>query len=403
MSRDNRQAKEVNAMKPMLQLLADSYVVVTGLAIFLLAFRCYQLMAGRRELKQRLAESEQRFRSLFEYNPDAIFLLDLDGHIISANAACEKVFGCRIPGILHKSFLQFIAPKDREKARNNFLKTRQGEPQTDEITCLHSDGHWIEMNVTSVPLIVNEEIVGVYGISKDITNRKRAEELLRKSDKLAVVGQLAAGVAHEIRNPLTALKGFVQLLKPEMPEKEQYFKIMLSELDRIEAIINEFLVLAKPQAVKYEERDVRLLLEDIIALFQMEAVMNNVEIFMESAPDVPLIHCEENQLKQVFINILKNAIEAMPNGGTVAIRVESHPPDKVLIRFADQGVGIPEERIPKLGEPFYTTKERGTGLGLMISYKIVEDHGGRIFIRSKVGEGTVVDVLLPVEAAGKDE
>ena len=132
-----------------------------------------------------------------------------------------------------------------------------------------------------------------------------------------------------------------------------------------------------------------------MTLINTQAIMNNIQIFVEFESDIPMIVCEENQLKQVFINILKNSIEAMPNGGKIDVKVKVKEKDKVSICFIDQGSGIPEDRIPTLGEPFYTTKEKGTGLGLMTSYKIIESHDGELKISSKINEGTTVEVILP--------
>jgi len=205
---------------------------------------------------------------------------------------------------------------------------------------------------------------------------------------------MAAGVAHEIRNPLTSLKGFVQLLQTH-GGKQEYFSIMLSELNRIEFIISEFLVLAKPQAVVHRLCEIKPLLDHIITLAKTHAIMKNVQIITQYEPNLPCINAEENQIKQVFLNLLKNAIEAMPNGGEVRVSVRREE-QTIVISFQDQGCGIPEDRIAKLGEPFYTTKETGTGLGLMVSFKIISHHGGNINVDSKVGVGTTFEVRLPV-------
>ena len=160
--------------------------------------------------------------------------------------------------------------------------------------------------------------------------------------------------------------------------------------------MGEFLVLAKPTAVVFKEKEIKNLLKDVVTLINTQAIMNNIQIFVEFESDIPMIVCEENQLKQVFINILKNSIEAMPTGGTIDVKVKVKEKDKVSICFIDQGSGIPEDRIPTLGEPFYTTKEKGTGLGLMTSYKIIESHDGELRISSKINEGTMVEVILPM-------
>ncbi|MFC4769487.1 PAS domain-containing sensor histidine kinase [Effusibacillus consociatus] len=353
-----------------------------------------QMKSSRRPSELQVQESEQ-YQSLFQYHPDAIFSLDLTGNFQSINPATETITGFTREELLNKFFAPFIVPEDRERALFHFQKLVEGEPQNMEVAITHKSGRLIDVNVIGVPIIVNEKMVGVFGIMKDITERKRTEELLRKSDKLSALGQLAAGVAHEIRNPLTALKGFIQLLQSGT-YKEEYSAIMLSELERIELIVDEFLVLAKPQVSNYQPHDIRILLNNIIALLDTQAILSNVQILTEFESDLPLVKCEDNQIKQVFINILKNAIEAMPDGGKIVIEMRTHGVNRILIRFIDEGHGIPPERIPKLGEPFYTTKEKGTGLGLMVTYKIIENHHGSISIESEINQGTIVNVFLPV-------
>jgi signal transduction histidine kinase len=160
------------------------------------------------------------------------------------------------------------------------------------------------------------------------------------------------------------------------------------------------LVLSKPQTAKKERRNLVQIVQVVISFLSSQALLNNVQIAasIQTGPEV-MLDCDENQLKQVFINLLKNAVEAMPDGGIVTVTVQQAEHDKVLVRFEDQGQGIPKERIQKLGEPFYTTKEKGTGLGLMVSFRIIEEHGGNIRVTSEVGIGTIFDVELPLRSA----
>lgn len=346
-----------------------------------------------------LEEREQSYKSLVEHNPDAIFTMDLQGNVLSVNAATEKITGYTEEECLQLAFLPFHITGDQEKTCQLFVKATQGESNNTEITLLHKEGNHIELNLKMVPIYINDKVDGVYGIAKDITERKRTEELLLKSEKLSIVGQLAAGVAHEIRNPLTSLRGFVQLLQSKVENYQYYFQIMLSELDRINDIVSEFMVIAKPQVINFEMKDIRKIVQDVISLLQTQAILNNVEIHTEVITEIPFIKCEENQLKQVFINILKNAIEAMPDGGNVFISLKTDD-NKVQIRFLDEGCGISEERLAILGEPFYTTKEKGTGLGLMVCHKIIEAHRGCLKIESEVDKGTTVNLFLPIDEEG---
>jgi two-component system, sporulation sensor kinase E len=364
---------------------------------FLRSYAMIQAIYERNRAERRLEESEQRYKSLYENNPDAICTFDLNGHFISVNPATERITGYPADELLNQSIMQVIQTSDdMNNWKEHFRKSLQGETQSYEISLIHKNGYPVILEVINVPIIINEEIAGVYTISKDITEEKRAEELLIKSEKLSIVGQLAAGVAHEIRNPLTSLKGFVQLLSGRITQYDHFFDIMLSELDRINFIVSEFLVIAKPQVVHFQPKNPGEILLQTIALLNSQALMNNVEIAYKLSNDLPLIRCDENQIKQVFINVLNNSIDAMPDGGAIIVKSEIKDNGDLTLTFIDHGVGISEDRIPRLGEPFYTTKEKGTGLGLMVSYKIIENHQGSMSIRSKLDQGTTVEITLPV-------
>jgi two-component system, sporulation sensor kinase E len=350
----------------------------------------------RKEAEKRLEESEQRYKSLFEQNPDAIFSLDLAGKFISVNVECQKITGFTVNELLQMDFRPLLIEESKIVADRHFELALQGNPQNYEVTARQKNGNFVLLRIKNVPIIVNGEIVGLYGIAKDITEWKKTEEILRKSDRLSVVGQLAAGVAHEIRNPLATLTGFVKLLKEETNDHHFYYDIMSSELGRINLIVSEFLFLAKPQVMEFQDRDIIAIFDHVLTIAQAQANLNNIQFITAFEQNLPLVYCEENQLKQVFINILKNAIESMPAGGVIVIQI-NHEKDHLRIRFKDQGCGIPPERIANLGEPFYSTKEKGTGLGLMVSYRIIEAHHGQIHVESEIGKGTNIDILLPLE------
>ena len=355
----------------------------------------------RHQLYQQLQESELKYRALFEQAADAIYVVELDQtrtptRFIEVNAiGCER-FNLSRDEMLSLPFFD-LASTDTPLLRRLMEKIKEGEDSftlQDEYVFPTGKKIVTEFSIRVFKLNGKEVFLS---ISRDITERIKTEELLRKSEKLAVVGQLATAIAHEIKNPLTAMKGFMQLLKTvENESNHHYINIVSSEIDRIESITNEFMAIAKPQAVKIQPNDINMLMNQVVMLLEPQALMNNVQMKTEVMPNLPMIHCEGNHLKQVFINILKNAIESMPTGGKIVIQIDRADHNQINIRFIDQGCGIPQERIPYLGEPFYSIKEDGIGLGLMICYKIIEMHHGKIWIESEVNKGTMIDVTLPI-------
>jgi two-component system, sporulation sensor kinase A len=233
-------------------------------------------------------------------------------------------------------------------------------------------------------------------VGRNITDRIKNDAALRNLDRLSIIGQLAAGVAHEIRNPLTSLKGFSKLLKrsADKEKQEDYLSIIMEELDRIDMIVNEFMSLAKPQAILFERENIISILDSTIKILNPQALLYNVQIVSDYQIEMVPLLCSPNQLKQVFVNFIKNAIESMPIGGKVHIAVRKVEENRVQITFTDEGVGIGEEMMQYLGTPFYTTKDKGIGLGLTVSNKIIIEHNGTMKIDSQIGKGTTVCVEL---------
>lgn len=219
-------------------------------------------------------------------------------------------------------------------------------------------------------------------------------EDMRQQEKLAVIGQMATAIAHEIKNPLSSLKGFTQLQQEKDKEDDQYYPIMLSEIDRINAIVSDLLILGRPNTAIKTEKNIGDIIHYVISVIEPHASRNNVNINLD-LKDSPTLTCDENQLKQVFINLIKNAMESMHIGGTITIHSESRG-NIVEVSVSDEGCGIETGKLAKLGEPFYTTKENGTGLGLMVTKKIIDEHSGDFKINSVIGKGTTVKLTLPL-------
>lgn len=358
-------------------------------------------ISEHKRMEAALIENAKLLRTLINAMPDSVCYKDGEGRWIEANDSCLRIF--ELEGVSYRgktnAELAQLSPHYKRAllkcAESDNQVWEEGKPVRLEGSMSISQDETRIFDVYKVPIFDPDgKRNGLLVISRDITELKKTEELLRKSEKLSVVGQLAAGVAHEIRNPLTSIRGFTQFIL-EGNDKREYFQTILSELDRIQSVVNEFLVLAKPQAVNFTPRSLSPLLHQAVELLQTEALLNNVQITMELDATAAMVNCEENQLKQVFIHILKNAIEAMSSGGCITIQLQQIG-DTLSVCIQDQGEGIDEERIPKLGEPFYTTKEKGTGLGLMISYKIIQAHQGRMKISSQRNMGTTVEISLPV-------
>ncbi|WP_209809289.1 PAS domain-containing sensor histidine kinase [Ammoniphilus resinae] len=355
----------------------------------------------RKTMEKALSESEEKYRLITENTSDFIALADPQGKILYATQSHQCIAGFQENNLSYFS----VHPEDWERVKQVFKDIVVDKtPGQAEYRVPHVNGGWITFESRGMPILNDRgRVEKIVIVSRDITERKKTDELLIKSEKLSVAGQLAAGVAHEIRNPLTTLRGFVQLLQSSDKGNQKYYDIMLSELDRINLIVSEFLILSKPHLRHFDRKDVANILESTVALLDPQANMQNIRIEMNNDSNSSFVNCEENHLKQVFINLIKNGMEAMPNGGNLKITVRNVDAQQLHIEIVDEGVGVSSEQLKRLGEPFFTTKSTGTGLGLMICYKIITDHNGKIAITSEIGEGTTVNIFLPLYQEVKQE
>ncbi len=356
----------------------------------------FRNVSERHAMEKSLRESEQKFRMIFEGALEGILLWNDQFQIVDINQSGQRMLQMSkedLVGISLHSILNDCNITDDELKEQ--IRSIHSDGQSDgnlSITLKSGRKKFFEFS-NKLNIFSNISMTTF----KDITEKLEMEEQLRKSDTLNVIGELAAGIAHEIRNPMTALKGFIQLLEGSVKEDHtMYFNVITTELSRIDSIINEFLILAKPQAVKFVEKDISQIMKETVDLLSAQAVLHNVQFRTYYEQNLPRVFCESNQMKKVFINIIKNAIEVMPKGGYITVSIQKESEQRVHISIGDEGTGIPAHKIKKLGEPFYTTKERGTGLGLMVTYKIIEEHKGTIEVESKLGEGTVFHIYLPI-------
>jgi PAS domain S-box-containing protein len=341
--------------------------------------------------------AQQASQSIIESASDAIILANQSTKMIAWNKGAEALFGYTEQEAIGQD-MEIIVPEHlKETHRQSMERLRAtGQSMAIELSGLRKDGTEFPAEISLNGWQANGEYFWS-AIIRDITERKKTQELLLNSEKLNIAGQLAASIAHEIRNPLTAIKGFHQLMEADSNGKPYYFEILTEEMNRIELILNELLLLAKPQALQLKQVDLRALIEQVCTLMDSQANLHNIDVKVKFEQTVPtFIQCNENQMKQIFINFLKNAIEAMPNGGQVIITVNHNDEDSILLLIIDQGEGIPEGKLKRIGEPFYTTKEKGTGLGFMVCRKIIEDHQGTLNISSRLNQGTTIEVILPL-------
>ncbi|MDT8860896.1 ATP-binding protein [Alkalihalobacillus sp. MEB130] len=312
-------------------------------------------------------------------------------NVFDVNDAALEMFEGQSEEVIGKNISAFMFMNEGE------LETLvHNETTVTKITSLK--GKVIDVELTKIGL---SDCQGerYFFLLKDITEQKEKELKLQQAEQLSGIGQLAAGIAHEIRNPITSLKGFLQLMDSSdgRSPSPSYTKIMLSEIDRINLIVSELLILGKPKELTIKEQSLSEIIHTVVTLTNTQAIIYNIEMKVEMADELKKINvkCDENKLKQVFINVFRNAIEAMKQEGTIIIRVHVEG-NFVYVSVIDQGKGIPKEKMVNIGKRFFSTKENGTGLGLMISNHIIEEHGGKITIESEEGKGTEVQISLPI-------
>lgn len=341
------------------------------------------------EIKHRLSESEQRYRSLFQNYPDTIVLFDLKGKPLQFNHGTKN--------FLNAPEVNWVNSFVKNTEMVQFQQAIQGNPQEFEVSILHEDGLVFDYNITFVPVLIDERIVEVFGIFHDLTEKRRTEELARKSEKLQIVSHLAASISHEVRNPLTVVKGFMQMFYENLQEdsKKQYWDIAIQELDRAAEIINDYLMFAKPAIENKEKVSIWQEIEHAVNIVTPLANMNSVHIRPPSGNKGGYVLGDRQKLQQCLVNIFKNGIEAMPNGGELQIFIHHHHSEYLQIDIHDSGIGMTQEQLNRLGEPYFSTKENGTGLGMMVSFSIVKGMNGKIQVTSELNKGTCFSIELP--------
>lgn len=329
-----------------------------------------------------------------EKNSSDVFTLwDEKGIAQFFSDSVERLLGYRAQDLIGRSYRELISSEDLNYLRKEFVQeTFRTQVFNVPIRNFDQKYIWCECKIARINDADNQAIYYVSTI-RDITDKKETEEMMIRSEKMSIAGQLAAGIAHEIRNPLTSIKGFLQLLQAGVNRKDVYYKIMIDEIEKIETITSELLFISKPLTENKQEESITQMVQDVIELLKPQAKLKNITL--EATGEEKLIFCDRSQIKQVLINIIKNAIEAMDEPGKITITIQESE-TQLRVDISDEGPGIDEDVIHKLGEPFFTTKQQGTGLGLMITKQLLERHKAKLEIFQNENKGCTFRIVFSI-------
>jgi len=348
--------------------------------------------------EQELLSKEGYLKLFFENAKDSIAVFDLNNNVIAVNPAFVKLYGWSKEECIGKP-IPLVPPDNIDHANDRIRRLLEGGSfDLLETKDMKKDGTFFDAEITLSPIMDAEgRIIATSVITRDISYKKEAEQIRIQSEKLKMAGEIAAGVAHEIRNPLTVISGFVQMMNDNQNSPYSYYTNLIdSEIDRINLIISEFLVLSKPNSINQIDFKIDQVVCDILTLYKPELQARSISLSEHWNAKDTIITGDANQIKQVFINLIKNAVEAIEKDGNITLTIEKTSEHYCSIKIKDTGLGMKKEVIDHIFEPFYTTKPEGTGLGMMITEKIIQEHHGHIKIDSTYGKGTEITILLPL-------
>ena len=383
------------------------------LAINIFGFVAVALLSG--SLAERLRSADVRLehasheiadlRAFNEYVIDGLLsgliTTDAQGRILTFNRAAASITGIPPEQAAGQDAGEVLQLPDTFRARlATLVQTRSLRLEFEYRT---GDGRTLDIGLMVTMIALPNGRSGYLFTFQDVTELRRLERNARLQQRLAAVGEMAAGIAHEIRNPLAAMSGSMQVLRQELPlsdEQRQLMDIVLRESDRLNDTIRSFLAYARPQKFSVARLDLRTVVQDAAVLLRNSSEAHADHVVDMDVPAEPVWYeADENQIRQIVWNIASNGLRAMPHGGRLVLSVEldaAHAQDEVVLGVRDQGHGIPAEELDNIFQPFRSSFDRGTGLGLAIVHRIVTDYGGVIQVSSTVGVGTIVRVRLPV-------
>jgi PAS domain S-box-containing protein len=363
----------------------------------------------RKQAEAALRESEEKYKNLVGATSDIIWETDAEGWFTFISPKVKDILGYEVDEVVGKQRTLDLVPKGQFRKWLEYFKeinAKHGSFFSLEIPHLHKNGRQVIIETSGIPLFDSAgKFKGYVGANRDITERRQMQEQLVITDRLASVGELAAGIAHELNNPLTGVIGFSQLLMDkEMPDDiKQDIKVVYGEAQRASQVVKNLLTFARKHAAAKEQVNINDIINKVLELRAYEQNLENISVDARLDPKLPEVMVDYFQLQQVFLNIIINAeyfMKEAHHGGKLTITTEKVD-NKVRTSFADDGPGIAKENLGHLFDPFFTTKEvgKGTGLGLSICHGIVAEHGGRIYVESEPGKGANFIVELPIGTA----
>ncbi len=348
------------------------------------------------KLYHQISEINIYIKNLLDNSPFGVVSFDKNGNITIFNAQMEKFFNREEKKMQGVNFREFL-PSQIIPIVEKKLSIDSQDIEEKEIKMNISNKNYI-FRIIVVPLFENNKSLGVQVIFSDMTQIKQLEEEIRRTEKLASLGVMAAGLAHEIKNPLVAIKTFADLFPKRYNDsefREVYAKVLNEEIDRINNLVEQVLLFAKPQILKFEQVNLTELLNSTLTLLNFQFSDKKVKIIKNLPNQDIIIKGDREKLKQVFINILMNSYEALNNKDGIIDITLTENENKIEVIISDNGTGIKKEIMNKIFDPFFTTKQKGTGLGLSIVLRIIEEHKGKIKVESNVNEGTKVFIEIP--------
>ncbi len=352
----------------------------------------------------QLLNSRNTLRALFDSSPASIYIVDPHYRLIAINMTRSDLVGSPPQELVGEDCFSAIYGRDDPCPGCQVAETFQSAEKMQRIEHrVYEGGRRVEVEISTFPIWDNErDIVQVFLYEEDVTERQQLQASLAQSEKLAAVGQLAAGVAHEINNPLTAIQANAQLLQRSLVDSDseqiEMVESIIEASGRATQAVRDLLDFSRREHYQVAPIDLNETIQRTLALMGPELGSRSISLQFDPAFDLPLINASQDHLQGVWLNLLINAIDAIDEGpGVISIK-SSHVEGSIKVEVADSGQGIPEDQISRIFEPFYTTKEpgRGTGLGLSVSHQIVTRHGGQILVSSQPGDGTTFTVILPI-------